>query len=80
MALFHEGLFHYYVWGFLKLFGFNILSYQAALFVIYSDGFVLTLLLVDLFWVLHCHICHGSAIQLSHVRLHIYICQAIVIP
>src|SRR5262249_30548083 len=29
-----ETLFHYYVWAFLKLFGFNILSYQAALFVI----------------------------------------------
>ena len=27
-----ETLFHYYVWGFLKLFGFNILAYEAALF------------------------------------------------
>ena len=34
-----ETLFHYYVWGFLKLFGFNILSYQAALFVIWLTVF-----------------------------------------
>ena len=27
-----ETLFHYYVLGFLRLFGFNILSYEAALF------------------------------------------------
>src|SRR5438128_3954351 len=46
-----ETLFHYYVWGFLKLFGFNILSYEAALFVIWLTAFVFTLLLVDLlFW------------------------------
>jgi DNA-binding beta-propeller fold protein YncE len=45
-----ETLFHYYVWGFLKLFGFNILSYQAALFVIWLTVFVFTLLLVDLFF------------------------------
>ena len=44
-----ETLFHYYVWGFLKLFGFNILSYEAALFVIWLTVFVFTLLLVDLF-------------------------------
>jgi DNA-binding beta-propeller fold protein YncE len=43
-----ETLFHYYVWGFLKLFGFNILSYQAALFVIWLTVFVFTILLVDL--------------------------------
>jgi DNA-binding beta-propeller fold protein YncE len=43
-----ETLFHYYVWGFLKLFGFNILSYQAALFVIWLAIFVFTLLLVGL--------------------------------
>jgi DNA-binding beta-propeller fold protein YncE len=43
-----ETLFHYYVWGFLKLFGFNILSYQAALFVIWLTVFVFTLLLVHL--------------------------------
>ncbi len=45
-----ETLFHYYVWGFLKLFGFNILSYQAALFVIWLTIFLFTLLLVDLFF------------------------------
>ena len=45
-----ETLFHYYVWGFLRLFGFNILSYEAALFVIWFSTFVVTLLLVDLFF------------------------------
>jgi DNA-binding beta-propeller fold protein YncE len=45
-----ETLFHYYVWGFLKLFGFNILSYEAALFVIWLTAFVFTILLVDLFF------------------------------
>src|SRR5438477_1670641 len=45
-----ETLFHYYLWGFLKLFGFNILSYEAALFVIWLTAFVFTLLLVDLFF------------------------------
>src|SRR5213596_2979394 len=45
-----ETLFHYYVWGFLKLFGFNILSYEAALFVVWLTAFVFTLLLVDLFF------------------------------
>jgi DNA-binding beta-propeller fold protein YncE len=45
-----ETLFHYYVWGFLRLFGFNILSYEAALFVIWLTTFVFTLLLVDLFF------------------------------
>src|SRR5215470_17501760 len=43
-----ETLFHYYVWGFLKLFGFNILAYQAALLVIWLTVFVFTLLLVHL--------------------------------
>ena len=45
-----ETLFHYYVWGFLKLFGFNILAYQAALFVIWFTTFLFTILLVDLFF------------------------------
>src|SRR5213594_2902366 len=45
-----ETLFHYYVWGFLKLFGFNILAYEAALFVVWLTAFVFTLLLVDLFF------------------------------
>jgi len=47
-VLSRETLFHYYVWGFLKLFGFNILSYEAALFCIWLATFVFTLLLVDL--------------------------------
>src|SRR5262245_17078788 len=45
-----EILFHYYVWGFLKLFGFNILSYEAALLCIWLTTFVFTLVLVDLFF------------------------------
>jgi sugar lactone lactonase YvrE len=45
-----ETLFHYYVWGFLKLFGFNILVYEAALFCIWLTTFVFTLLVVDLFF------------------------------
>jgi hypothetical protein len=45
-----ETLFHYYVWGFLKVFGFNILAYQAALFLIWLTIFVFTLLLVYLFF------------------------------
>jgi len=45
-----ETLFHYYIWGFLRLFGFNILSYEAALFVIWLTTFVFTLLLVHLFF------------------------------
>jgi DNA-binding beta-propeller fold protein YncE len=45
-----ETLFHYYVWGFLRLFGFNILSYQAAIFVIWFTTFLFTLLLVHLFF------------------------------
>jgi hypothetical protein len=45
-----ETLFHYYVWGFLRLFGFNILSYEAALFCIWLATYLFTLLLVDLFF------------------------------
>jgi sugar lactone lactonase YvrE len=45
-----ETLFHYYVWGFLRLFGFNILSYEAALLVIWLTTFLFTLLLVHLFF------------------------------
>ena len=56
-----ETLFHYYVWGFLQLFGFNILSYEAALFVIWLTTFIFTLLLVDLFFrVLYCHFGYGA--------------------
>jgi hypothetical protein len=43
-----ETLFHYYVWGFLRLFGYNILSYEAALFVIWGTIFIFTLLLIQL--------------------------------
>jgi DNA-binding beta-propeller fold protein YncE len=49
-VLARETLFHYYVWGFLKLFGFNILGYEAALFVIWFTTFLFTLLLVHLFF------------------------------
>lgn len=49
-GLTRETLFHYYVWGFLRLFGYNILSYEAALFVIWCTAFVFTLLLIDLFF------------------------------
>jgi hypothetical protein len=45
-----ETLFHYYVWAFLRLFGFNTLSYEAALFVIWLATYLFTLLLVDLFF------------------------------
>ncbi len=45
-----ETLFHYYFWGFLRLFGFNVLSYEAAVFVIWLTTFIFTLFLVDLFF------------------------------
>src|SRR4029078_1948414 len=45
-----ETLFHYYVWAFLHLFGFNILAYEASLFVIWLTTFLFTLLLVHLFF------------------------------
>lgn len=48
-----ETLFHYYVLGFLRLFGFNILSYEAALFCIWLATFIFTLLLVHLFFKSH---------------------------
>ena len=47
-VLSRETLFHYYIWAFLRLFGFNILSYEAALFCIWLTTFVFSLLLVDL--------------------------------
>src|ERR1700747_637457 len=47
-VLSRETLFHYYVWGFLRLFGYNILSYEAALFCIWLTIFTFMLLLVDL--------------------------------
>jgi len=43
-----ETLFHYYVWAFLRLLGYNILSYEATLFVIWCTIFIFTLLLVHL--------------------------------
>jgi hypothetical protein len=43
-----ETLFHYYVWAFLRLFGYNILSYEAALCVIWCTIFIFTILLVHL--------------------------------
>jgi hypothetical protein len=45
-----ETLFHYYVWAFLRLFGYNILSYEAALFCIWLATYLFALLLVDLFF------------------------------
>jgi len=49
-VLARETLFHYYIWAFLRLFGFNVLSYGAALLCIWLTTFVFTLLLVDLFF------------------------------
>jgi hypothetical protein len=48
-----ETLFHYYIWSFFGLFGYNILSYEAALFVIWCAIFLFTLLLVDLLFSSH---------------------------
>ena len=45
-----ETLFHYYLWAFFDLFGNNIISYEAALLVLWSGAFIFTLLLVDLFF------------------------------
>jgi hypothetical protein len=45
-----ETLFHYYLWAFLDLFGHNIISYEAALLVLWSGAFIFTLLLADLFF------------------------------
>jgi hypothetical protein len=43
-----ETLFHYYLLPFFGLFGYNILAYEAALFIIWCTTFLFTLLLVDL--------------------------------
>ena len=68
-----ETLFHYYVWGFLKLFGFNILSYEAALFVIWLTTFVFTLLLVDLFFGSYIVTSvTGADFQFSSVCIHLH--------
>jgi hypothetical protein len=50
LSIGRETLFHYYVWPFLLLFGFNILSYEVALLSIWCATFLFTLLLVDLFF------------------------------
>ena len=50
LSICRETIFHYYVWPFLWLFGFNILSYEAALLSIWCATFLFTLLLVDLFF------------------------------
>jgi hypothetical protein len=42
-----ETLFHYYLWPFFGVFGYNILSYEIGLFVIWATTFLFTLLLVD---------------------------------
>lgn len=43
-----ETLFHYYLLPFFHLFGYNILAYEAGLFVIWGATFLFTILLVDL--------------------------------
>jgi len=45
-----ETLFHYYLWPWLHLFGYNILTNEAALLAIWSMAFLFTLLLTDLFF------------------------------
>lgn len=48
LSISRETLFHYYLWPFLWLFGFNIISYEIALLTIWCATFLFTLLLVDL--------------------------------
>ena len=68
-----ETLFHYYVWGFLKLFGFNILAYQAALFVIWLTTYGFTLLLVDLFFEsVRRDLGDGADLYFSSLRVHLH--------
>jgi DNA-binding beta-propeller fold protein YncE len=45
-----ETLFHYYVWPWLYLFGYNILTNEAALLALWCVTFLFTLLLTDLFF------------------------------
>ena len=47
LSIARETLFHYYLWPFVWLFGYNILSYEAALFTIWCATFIFTILLVD---------------------------------
>jgi hypothetical protein len=45
-----ETLFHYYLWPWLHLFGYNILVNEAALLALWCATFLFTLLLTDLFF------------------------------
>jgi hypothetical protein len=45
-----EPLFHYYLWPWLHLFGYNILANEAALLALWCTTFLFTLLLTDLFF------------------------------
>lgn len=46
----HETLFPYYLWPWLHLFGYNILTNEAALLALWCTTFLFTLLLTDLFF------------------------------
>src|SRR5438093_9179159 len=46
----HETLFHYYLWPWLHLFGYNILTNEVALLDLWCTVFLFTLLLTDLFF------------------------------
>src|SRR5437867_11666404 len=46
----HETLFHYYLWPWLHLFGYNILTNEAASLALWCATFLFTLLLTDLFF------------------------------
>ncbi len=48
IAIARETIFHYYLWLFCSLFGYNIVSYEAAQCVIWCATLIFTLLLVDL--------------------------------
>jgi hypothetical protein len=46
----HQTLFAYYLWPWLHLFGYNILTNEAALLALWCITFLFTLLLADLFF------------------------------
>lgn len=46
----HETLFQYYLWPWFHLFGYNILSDEAAVLALWGATFLFTLLLTDLFF------------------------------
>jgi hypothetical protein len=46
----YETLFHYYLWPWLHLFGYNILTDEAASLALWGATFLFTLLLTDLFF------------------------------